>query len=118
MSVKSLTIPTKRVVAFSIKYCEEEDPMLDPNELVDLNFVCSAITLRMRVISVDEYVENGDTKKIFHFVDSKLKSQEERNKESMREVKRKLRKDITIQKRAESFGEEVIEEPIVRRLAR
>jgi hypothetical protein len=65
---QTITIAAKRVVALTLKYCESDknNPILDLGQKVKALFFASSTEMPMRVAGVDEIIENGDTKKLFH----------------------------------------------------
>jgi len=93
----SLTVVAKRVVAISLKYCEDEknDPMLDIGQKVNIFLFASSIEMPMRVAGVDTIIENGDAKKIYHLISSEIVTQEEKNNSCRKELRKKLKRDVT-----------------------
>ena len=97
MAAQSVTIAAKRVVAISIKYCEDEknDPNLDMGQKVNIFFFASSTEMPMRVAGIDTMIENGDSKKIYHLISSVIVTQEEKNNSCRRELRRRLKRDVT-----------------------
>lgn len=123
MSVQEITIASKRLLALSAKYCEEDknDPMLEMNQRVNVSIMCSANMIKMRVVGVDTIVEDGDNKKIYHMICSDIVTTDEKKKEEVRAAKKALRaklKNDIINSKYEHEEEFEVKKPVVRRLSR
>lgn len=96
MAAQSVTVTAKRVVALTLKYCETDknDPMLDLNQKITIFFFASSTEMPMRVAAIDEIVENGDTKKLYHLISSEIVTQEQKARSCRRELRKKLKRDV------------------------
>ena len=96
MAAQSVSIIAKRVVALSLKYCEDDknDPMLDLGQKVNAWFFASSTEMPMRVAGIDTMIENGDSKKIYHLISSEIVTQEEKNNSCRKELRKKLKRDV------------------------
>jgi hypothetical protein len=97
MAAQTVTVTPKRVIAITLKYCEidKNDPMLDLGQKVIVFFYASSTEMPMRVAGVDEIIENGDTKKLYHLISSDIVTQEEKTNSCRRALRKKLNRDVT-----------------------
>jgi hypothetical protein len=49
----------------------------------------------MRIAGVDEIIENGDTKKLYHLISSEIVTQEQKANSCRRAIRKKLKRDLT-----------------------
>lgn len=96
MGAPNINVAAKRVVAITLKYCESDknDPILELGQKVNLFFFASSTEMPMRVAGIDEVIENGDTKKLYHFISSEIVTQEQKANSCRREIRRKLKRDV------------------------
>lgn len=96
MSAPTVTVASKRVIAMSLKYCENDtnDPMLDLNHRINLNFPASSVAMLMKVAGIDSIIENGNPKKVYHLISSEIKTTDEIERAARRALRKRLKKDV------------------------
>jgi hypothetical protein len=114
MGCQTISIAAKRVVAITLKYCEgsKDDPDLDLGQRINCCFFASATEMQFRCAGIDNYVEDGEGKKLYHLIDSNYKTQEQKNNTCRRMLRKQMKNDVV------SSQDEDPPKPIERKLAR
>jgi hypothetical protein len=112
-SPRTVTINPQKVIGLTFQE-PDEDPEFPKHELgekIIARFVCSAVEIRMQVVSIDATINNGNTSRIYHLISDR--EIQEVTQSKMGIIRRSIRRDRKI----ETFDEIDGVKP-VRKLAR